>query len=81
VRRSADRAKGESEGPASSGEPDEHRGRRHRLPALLLASWAAACMSARGGARARAGSGGSASYKINTKNNIKKTRRIISSFR
>ena len=75
VRRPADRATRESEGPASSGEPDKLRGRRHRLPALVLASWAAACMSAR--RRARAGSGGSASYKINTKNNIKKTRRII----
>jgi hypothetical protein len=65
VRRLADRATRDSEGLASSGEPDKHRGRRHRLPALVLASWAAAaCMSAR--RRARAGSGGSVSYKINT---------------
>jgi hypothetical protein len=71
VRRPADRATRESEGPASSGEPDKHRGRRHRLPALVLASWATACMSAWWRARARVGSGGSASYKINTKNNIK----------
>ena len=53
VRRLVDRATRDSEGPASSGEPDKHRGRRHRLPALVLASWAAACMSARRRARAR----------------------------
>ena len=70
MRRLVDRATRDSEGPASSGEPDKHRGRRHRLPALVLASWAAACMSAR--RRARAGSGGSASYKINTKKIILK---------
>jgi hypothetical protein len=66
--RPADRATRENEGHASSREPDKHRGRRHRLSALLLASWAAACMSARRRARARPrpGSGGSASYKINT---------------
>jgi hypothetical protein len=40
VGRPADRATRESEGPASSEEPDKHRGRRHRLSALLLASWA-----------------------------------------
>ena len=50
MRRLVDRATRDSEGPASSGESDKHRGRRHRLPALLLASWC--CMSARrGGAR------------------------------
>ena len=45
VRRPADRATRDSEGPASSGEPDKHRGRRHRLPALVLASWAAAMVA------------------------------------
>ena len=49
VRRPADRATRESEGPASSGEPDKHRGRRHRLPALLLASWVAAMVAKVGG--------------------------------
>ena len=57
MRRLVDRATRDSEGSASSGELDKHRGRRHRLPALVLASWAAACMSARRRARARAGSG------------------------
>jgi hypothetical protein len=71
VGRPANRATRDIEGLASSGEPDKYRVRHHRLSALLLASWAAACMFAR--RRARAGPGGSASYKINTKNNLKKT--------
>ena len=49
VRRLVDRATRDSEGPASSGEPDKHRGRRHRLPALVLASWAAAMVAEVGG--------------------------------
>jgi hypothetical protein len=53
VGRPANRATRDNEGPASSADPDKHRGRRHRLPALGLASWAAACMSARRRARAR----------------------------
>ena len=71
VRRLVDRATRDSEGPASSGEPDKHRGRRHRLPALVLASWAAACMSARRRARARAPAD-PRHTKLIQKNNIKK---------
>ena len=75
VGRPADRATRESEGPASSREPDKHRGRRHRLPALvLLASWAAACMY-RAAARARARARAPADprhTKLIQKNNIKK---------
>jgi hypothetical protein len=77
VRWPVDRATRDSEGPASSGKPDKHRGRRHRLPALVLASWAAACMSARW--RARAWAPADPRYtKLIQKNNIKKPRRIIS---
>jgi hypothetical protein len=38
VGRPANRATRESKGPTSSGEPHKHRGRRHRLLALLLVS-------------------------------------------
>ena len=54
VGRPVDRATRDSEGPASSGESCQHRGRRHRLTGYFAGKLRAACMSARRRTCARA---------------------------